>query len=100
MIQNGKLIKTEKVETLINQQFRRIEINFRKEPPHDAFTLEGVNEISRDGNLILFEISQDMDQLMEKATPYGIIDIETKAISLEEIFLAFYGPHNKGEEDV
>ena len=100
IIQNGELIKTEKVETLINQQFKRLEVHFRKEPPHDAFAIEGVKEISREGNLVLFEVSQDLDRLMEKAAPYGIKDIETKTVSLEEIFLAFYGPHSKGDKNV
>jgi ABC-2 type transport system ATP-binding protein len=100
IIQNGELIKTEKVETLIHQQLKRLEIHFKKEPPHDAFAIEGVKEISRDGNLVLFEVSQDLDRLMEQAVPYGIIDIETKTVSLEEIFLAFYDPHSKGGQDV
>jgi ABC-2 type transport system ATP-binding protein len=99
IIQNGELIKTEKVETLIHQQFKRIEIHFRKEPPRDAFIIEGIKEISRDGNLIMFEVSQDLDRLMEKASPYGIVDIEVKSVSLEEIFLAFYGPHKKGGQN-
>jgi len=100
IIQNGELIKTEKVETLIHQRFKRLEIHFRKEPPPDAFTIEGVKEISRDENLILFEVSQDLDRLMEKAAPYGIKDIETKTVSLEEIFLAFYGPRNTKDKNV
>lgn len=100
IIQNGELIKTEKIATLITQQLKRLEINFRKEPPHDAFAIEGVKEINRDGNLIMFEVSQDLDRLMEKAAPYGIINIETKTVSLEEIFLAFYGPQNKGGKNV
>jgi ABC-2 type transport system ATP-binding protein len=100
IIQNGELIKTEKIATLISQQFKRLEINFRKEPPHDAFAIEGIKEISRNGNLVMFEISQNLDRLMEKAAPYGITDIETKAVSLEEIFLAFYGPQNKGDKNV
>ena len=100
IIQNGELIKTEKVETLINQQLKRLEIHFRKEPPFDAFAIEGVKEISRGGNLVLFEVSQDLDKLMEKAAPYGIKDIETKTVSLEEIFLAFYSPQNKGGQNV
>jgi len=100
IIQNGELIKTEKVETLINQQLKRLEIHFRKEPPHNAFAIEGVKEISRDGNLILFEVSLDLDRLMEKAAPYGIKDIETKTVSLEEIFLAFYSPQNKEDQNV
>jgi ABC-2 type transport system ATP-binding protein len=100
IIQNGELIKTEKIATLITQQLKRLEINFRKEPPHDAFAIEGVKEISRDGNLVMFEVSQNLDKLMEKAAPYGIINIETKTVSLEEIFLAFYGPHSKGDKNV
>lgn len=94
IIQNGVLIKTEKVETLIGQQFKRLEIHFRKEPPHDAFAIEGVKEIDRDGNWVVFEVKRGLDTLMEKAVPYGIEDIEIKSVSLEEIFLSFYGPKN------
>jgi ABC-2 type transport system ATP-binding protein len=100
IIQNGELIKTEKIATLTTQQLKRLEINFRKKPPQDAFAIEGVKEISRDGNIVMFEVSQDLDRLMEKAVPYGIIDIETKTVSLEEIFLAFYSPQNKGGQNV
>lgn len=100
IIQNGELTKTEKIATLIAQQRKRLEINFRKKPPHGAFSVEGVKEINRDGNLVLFEINKDLDRLMEKAAPYGIIDIETIPLSLEEIFLAFYGTHNKGGNNV
>lgn len=99
IIQNGKLIKTEKVETLIDQQFKRLEMNFKEEPPHDAFVIDGIKEIRRDGNLILFEIKRNLDALMEKAFPYGIEDIETKSVSLEEIFLSFYGPESRGGKD-
>jgi ABC-2 type transport system ATP-binding protein len=100
IIQNGELIKTEKVETLIKQQFKRLEIHFRKEPPQEAFAIEGIKEISRDGNLVLFEVSQNLDRMMEQAAPYGIMDIETKTVSLEEIFLAFYSPRYIGGQNV
>ena len=96
IIQKGKLIKTEKVETLIKQQFKRLEIHFRKAPPHDAFfMINGVREIERDGKQVMFEIKRGLDFLMEKAVPYGIEDIDTKFLSLEEIFLSFYGPEVK-----
>jgi ABC-2 type transport system ATP-binding protein len=100
IIQNGELIKTEKVETLINQQLKHLNIVFRQIPPQDAFLIEGVKEIGREGNLIMFEIRRGLDKLIEKSTPYGIIDIETKAVSLEEIFLAFYSPQNKVGQNV
>jgi ABC-2 type transport system ATP-binding protein len=100
IIQNGELIKTGKVGTLINQQLKRLEIHFKKEPPHNAFALDGVSEIRRDGNIVLFEIKRNLDALIEKAGHYGIEDIETKSVSLEEIFLSFYSPESKGAKDV
>ena len=100
IIQNGEMIKTEKVETLINQQLKHVNVVFRQTPPHEAFVIEGVKEMRRDGNCVMFEIRRGLDILMEKAAPYGIIDIETKTISLEEIFLAFYSPQNKGGQNV
>jgi ABC-2 type transport system ATP-binding protein len=100
IIQMGELIKTEKVETLIDQEFKRLEISFRKEPALDAFGIDGVKEISRDGSVVLFEVKRSLDVLMEKAAPYGIEDIETKSVSLEEIFLSFYDPeNNEGKND-
>lgn len=100
IIQNGELIKTEKVETLTTQQLKRLEIRFKKDPPLDAFAIEGIKEISRKRNLITLEVGQGLDILMEKAVPYGIEDIETKSVSLEEIFLAFYGrDYKEGKSD-
>ena len=96
IIQNGELIKTEKVEILIDQQLKHLNVVFKQVPPQDAFMIEGVKERGRDGNLVMFEIRRGLDTLMEKAVPYGIEDIETKSVSLEEIFLSFYGPANKG----
>ena len=73
-----------------------LNVVFKQVPPPDAFVIDGVREMGRDGNLILFEIRRGLDQLMEKAVLYGIKDIETKTVSLEEVFLSFYGPDNKG----
>jgi ABC-2 type transport system ATP-binding protein len=98
IIQNGELIKTEKVEALIAQQFKRLEIRFRTEPPQDTFLIQGVKELRRQGNSITFEVGQGLDILMEKAVPYGIEDIETVAVSLEEIFLAYYGRDRGGQK--
>jgi len=65
-------------------------------PTQDAFVIDGVKEIGREGSLVMFEIRRGLDILIEKAVPYGIEDIETKSVSLEKIFLSFYGPDNKG----
>jgi ABC-2 type transport system ATP-binding protein len=64
--------------------------------PDDAFTQEGVTVMDRDGQSVTLEIRQDLDKVMEAAASYGITDIETIHVSLEDIFLAYYGKGNGG----
>jgi len=96
IIREGRLIKIDHVETLTKQQFKRLRIRFRKIPDDDAFNMNGINETERDGPLITLEIAEGMEQFMEAAVPYGIEDIETLPVSLEEIFLAYYDGGHKG----
>lgn len=100
IIREGKLIKTESVEALTNQQFKRVHLTFRRSPPPETFDLEGVTETGRDGKLVMLEIRQGLDIVMEKAVPYGIEDIEIPPVTLEEIFLAFYDRQNNGGNHV
>lgn len=96
IIREGQLVATERVEDMIRQQFKRLRITFATMPPADAFSYEGVVELSRDEQNILLEIRENLDQVMETAVPYGITDIETIPVILEEIFLAYYGKGNGG----
>ena len=96
IIREGQLIKTERVETLTKQSFKRLNLTLRQVPPVDAFTYDGVKEIGRDGQMIQLEIRDGLNSVMEKAVSYGIEDLETPPITLEEVFLAFYDRENHG----
>jgi ABC-2 type transport system ATP-binding protein len=96
IIREGQLVATERVEDLTTQHFRRIRFKFAKTPPGDAFTQDGVIEIGRDEGGITLEVYTHLDRVMEQATSFGITDIETIPVSLEEIFLAYYGKGNGG----
>ena len=96
IIRDGRLIKTEQVETLTGQQFKRLKIHFRELPPAGIFASNGVTETARDGRVVTLEIGTGLDKVMEMAVPYGIEDIETLPVSLEEIFLAFYESRHEG----
>lgn len=98
IIREGKLIATEKVEALTRQQFRRLRINLQNIPPEEAFVMDGVVELERDTNVITLEIRQEMGKVIETAVQYGINDLETIPVSLEEIFLAYYGRGNGGKD--
>ncbi|MEM9952869.1 MAG: ABC transporter ATP-binding protein [Chloroflexota bacterium] len=90
IIRDGQLVTTEKVETLTHQAFKRVHLTFSEMPPANAFAMDGVTETGRDGNTIMLEVQQNLSQVMEVAVPFGIVDIDTPHVTLEEIFLNFY----------
>jgi len=96
IIRDGRLVVTERVEDMTRQHFKRLRLNFATMPPPDAFAQDGVTETGRDEKGVMLEVHQGLGKLMELAVPYGITDIETVPVSLEEIFLAYYGKGNGG----
>jgi ABC-2 type transport system ATP-binding protein len=96
IIRDGQLVASELVEDLTTQHFKRVRFKFANMPPADAFEQDGVIETDRDELGITLEIQFHLDQVMEKAASFGISDIETIPVSLEEIFLAYYGKGNGG----
>jgi ABC-2 type transport system ATP-binding protein len=99
VIRDGQLVATERVEDLTTQHFKRIRFKFAKTPPPDAFTRDGVIEVGRDEGGLTLEVYTHLNQVMEQAISFGITDIETIPVSLEEIFLAYYGKGNGGNND-
>jgi ABC-2 type transport system ATP-binding protein len=91
IIREGRLVATERVDTLIRQSFRRVRFRFGSPPPPDAFARDGVAELDRADHQVTLEIRDHLDEIMRAAAGYGIVDIETIPVSLEEIFLAYYG---------
>lgn len=97
IIREGQLVATKRVEELIAAHLKRLTLSFADLPPADTFKLEGVTEIARDGNSITLEVSENLPQVLARASQHNIQDIETQTMSLEEIFLAFYGKGNGGK---
>ena len=94
IIRAGKLVAIERVEDLTTQHFKRVRFSFATMPPVEAFSQDGVTEISRDEDSVTLEIRTHLDQVMKTAATFDITDIETIPVTLEEIFLAYYGNGN------
>lgn len=91
IIKDGKLIQTSSVQALTKQQFKRIHLTLGDAPPYDLFHVEGVVETGREGNTIKLEVYDHLDWVMSAVLPYRLLDIDVLPVTLEEIFLAFYG---------
>jgi ABC-2 type transport system ATP-binding protein len=96
IIRAGALIQTERVETLTRRQFKRLRLTLRQAPPAGAFGLDGVTETARDGPRVTLEIRHGLDRVLEAALAYGLDDVESVPVTLEEIFLAFYARQPNG----
>jgi ABC-2 type transport system ATP-binding protein len=93
-------VATERVDNLTRQQFKRLRITFANTPPAGAFALDGVTEMARDDHSVTLEVNKDLYMVMETAVSFGIADIDSIPVTLEEIFLAYYGKGNGGKNDV
>ena len=96
IIREGALVATERVETLTHQQFKRIRLAFAAEPPANAFDLEGVAVTGRNERGVTLEVRQNLSEVLARAASLGVADIETIPVTLEEIFLTYYGRRNGG----
>ena len=91
IIRDGRLVKTERFETLMRQHFKRLHLTLRESPSAETFAIEGVRELGREGATVRLEIRRNLEHMMLAAAPFGIVDVETMPVTLEEIFLAYYG---------
>lgn len=96
IIRDGRLIQTSRVEDLTRRQFKRVALTLATLPPADGFAIEGVTEVGRDGDTVTLEVYDNLPQVMSVALAAGLVDIDTLPVTLEEIFLAFYGGQNGG----
>jgi ABC-2 type transport system ATP-binding protein len=96
IIREGELVATQRVEELIAARLNRMTLIFAHLPPAGTFALEGVSEISRTEQSVTLEVRENLPAVLAAAARYDIRDIETHNMSLEEIFLDYYGRGNGG----
>jgi hypothetical protein len=58
-----------------------------------------VKVLGRDDNAISLEVRQNLPEVMRVAANHGITDIETQPVTLEEVFMAYYGRNNRAKNN-
>ncbi|HSM58593.1 MAG TPA: ABC transporter ATP-binding protein [Candidatus Sulfomarinibacteraceae bacterium] len=100
IIREGQLVTTQRVEALMRQRMNRLNLTFDALPPDGIFDIDGVAELQRSEQSIMLEVRENLPQVLMTAAQHGIRDIETINVSLEEVFLAYYGRGNGGNDNV
>ena len=94
VIRDGEIVATERVGDLLKKRSHRIRIRFANEVPEDAFLSDQVKIVEQTSQGVRVEIYSGLEKFMTTASQFGITDIQTDELSLEEAFMSFYGQNN------
>jgi ABC-2 type transport system ATP-binding protein len=91
VIREGRIIRTENIETLRRKQLKKVYIEFPANSGADVFYVSGmVDPRAGKGNSIHFMYSGDLNDLTRALSVLPVTNLMIEEPSLEEIFMHFY----------
>lgn len=99
IIRAGQIVATERVDVLLQSRLQRLQVRFERLPPPGALDQPGVVEIGRAGDRVALEVRANLNDFLAQAVAFGVLEIENEQVSLEEIFMAYYGRSGGGYHD-
>jgi ABC-2 type transport system ATP-binding protein len=93
IIREGRLAVVADVGELKAKARRRIEFHFDRPVSAVAFApLPGVTDATAHGDSVSLTVEGPVDAVIKEAARHDVVSVETHEPSLEDAFLAFYGP--------
>jgi len=89
-IRSGRIVAVEDVAALKGRSLHIVEVTFRGSVPVDAFSLPGVREVQRQGDVVHLEVRDNIDAALKAIARYPVVDLRTEQPSIEQVFLAYY----------
>jgi ABC-2 type transport system ATP-binding protein len=100
IIREGKLIKVERIDALTAQPFQRLKLRFDESPAEGSFDFEGVEVIGTEVGAVTLEVRESLPLVLRTAADLNVTDIESQPVTLEEVFLAYYGRNGRRNNQV
>jgi ABC-2 type transport system ATP-binding protein len=93
IIREGRIVKTDTVEGLRDLAHHQVELRFAGPVPADEFeALPGVSDLVADEHVLRMRVAGAITPVVRAAARYELLDFVSREPSLEETFLAQYGP--------
>ena len=90
LIRDGRIVGTGSVEALREGKARTMEVEFRR-PPSGGLSIPGVEVVSQEGTRWELAISGDINEVLRALAKHDIADMTYERLSLEDLFMGFYG---------
>ncbi|ERI93756.1 ABC transporter, ATP-binding protein [Clostridiales bacterium oral taxon 876 str. F0540] len=89
-IKDGRIIKTEKMSTLQENNYKRISIEAKSSVTREALNIKGVSDFECKGNTASFIFKGNINSIMKKLIEIELRNISIDEPDLEEIFMHYY----------
>lgn len=90
IIKDGRMIRVEDINTLKASSTLKFRIEMKEAVPADYFRLEGVNNLTVEGEEIKFIFRGDINQVIQKLQGKSVGSLLVEEPTLEEIFMHYY----------
>ena len=99
IIREGRLVKVDRVEGLRDMAHHTVELVFAGAVPTEAFaSLPGVSDVVAEDHVLRMRVSGPVAPIVKAAAGYDLSDFISREPTLEETFLAIYGPQGEAPE--
>jgi len=101
IIREGRLVKVDRVEGLRDMAHHTVELVFAGAVPTEAFaSLPGVSDVVAEDHVLRMRVSGPVAPVVKAAAGYDLSDFISREPTLEETFLAIYGPQGEAAEAI
>lgn len=90
IIKEGIIIKVEDMATLRNENYKKVTIETADPATDGLFTLEGITNLTQEGNTAHFLFRGDINQVVSRLQNLRLRNLLVEEPTLEEIFMHYY----------
>ena len=87
LIKDGKITVIEAVDTLTKKLGKKIKAVLAEKPDSSLFEIPGVSNVVIENNTVSIIVSGNITRVLEHLLRYGIVDLEVRDMTLEEVFM-------------
>jgi ABC-2 type transport system ATP-binding protein len=89
-IKDGKIIKLEKMSTLKESNYKRVNVEVSSSIDKNFFDMNGVSKLELKGDSVSFLFKGDINKIIKKLSETNISNLSIDEPDLEEIFMHYY----------
>lgn len=90
IIKEGKIIKIEKISSLMENSTKRFKLETAKKPDKKDFQIKGIDDLAITDNFVTFLYRGRINDITKKIAELDLINMLVEEPDLEEIFLHYY----------